>query len=235
MKKKLFSLSPRLKAVSEMISEGSTIIDVGSDHAKLPVWMLVNGKIKKAYASDISKFSVQKIEAIADKYQLSEQLTACHCDGLSGFCGNEFDTVIICGMGGETIAGILSAAKWIEDGRHDIIIQCMSSIDCLNRFLEKTSLKPVDERIIRDSGRLYTIVRLHSFKEHRNSTISLPSEHILSSSLCEEYLNRHIRIAENELSGMLSSCRSDEAQIRAAADYLNHCKELKKALHREVI
>ena len=235
MKNISFSLGERLKTVSEMVAPNSTIIDVGSDHAKLPVKMLLEDKIKKAYATDISQYSVEKIETIAKKYELSDKIVARQCDGLDGFDGTEFDTVIICGMGGETISHILSNAKWINDCKHDIIIQSMSSFDCLNKFLQNSNLKVVDEKIICDAGRIYSVVKLHGEEQHKNNSITLPSDFILSSNLCEKYLDRYIRITSSELNGILSVENKDCDKAKELSEYLSHYKTLKSKLHKEVV
>ena len=46
----------------------------------------------------------------------SEAVIADLCDGLTGLSPEDADTLILAGMGGETIAGILEAAPWARSG-----------------------------------------------------------------------------------------------------------------------
>ena len=48
-------LDKRLSAVSGFVS-GKTLLDVGTDHAKLPVWLILENRIDYAYASELKPF-----------------------------------------------------------------------------------------------------------------------------------------------------------------------------------
>ena len=51
---KFFKPDPRLSAVGELV-RGRFLIDVGTDHAILPIYLCLAGKIDSAIASDIRK------------------------------------------------------------------------------------------------------------------------------------------------------------------------------------
>lgn len=218
----IFSPGKRLLKVSEYIGSSDAIIDVGSDHGRLPAWLLLNGKIKKAYASDISSASVAKINALARRFGLENSLFGVRCDGLSAFSGAEADTVTICGMGGETIVHILQNAPWILEGNHRIILQCMSSFDVINDFLHRCSLKVIDEAVVKDTGRLYDILMLKGQFGHKNPEITVPSRHIVSDEFAGEYIKRLIRIEEAQLNGMLHSPVQNFEAIRRTRLRLEH-------------
>ena len=50
----LFQLGPRLALCAALVRLGSSLCDVGTDHAYLPIWLLKAGKISRALACDIN-------------------------------------------------------------------------------------------------------------------------------------------------------------------------------------
>ena len=54
----MFELSSRLKAVASLVRKGSSLADIGCDHGYLPVYLVMNGIIENAVASDCYSGSV---------------------------------------------------------------------------------------------------------------------------------------------------------------------------------
>ena len=48
-------LSPRLAAIAAQVPQGSRLADIGTDHAYLPVALLLDGIIPSAVASDVNR------------------------------------------------------------------------------------------------------------------------------------------------------------------------------------
>ncbi len=48
-------LSKRLQAVAELVSNGVTVADVGTDHGYIPIYLVESGKNKCAIAMDINR------------------------------------------------------------------------------------------------------------------------------------------------------------------------------------
>ena len=46
-------LSPRLLAIAYQVPMGARFADIGTDHARLPVWLLEHGRIPSAIAADL--------------------------------------------------------------------------------------------------------------------------------------------------------------------------------------
>ena len=120
-------LTPRLQAVAGLVPRGARLADVGTDHAYLPASLLQQGVIDTAVAADLRPGPLDRARATAERYGLTEQISFRLCDGLSGILPEEADTVVIAGMGGETIAAILSAAPWVREEGKRLILQPMSA------------------------------------------------------------------------------------------------------------
>ena len=99
----------------------------GTDHAYLPAWLLQNGRIPSAIASDVREGPLSRARATARACGCFERMSFRLCDGLSGIAPEEVDALVIAGMGGETIANILEAAPWVKGKNFPIILQPMST------------------------------------------------------------------------------------------------------------
>ena len=108
---KRIALQPRLRLLAEMTPPGGRLADIGTDHGYLPVWLLQEGRIPSAIASDVGAEPLEHARRTAEEYE-TQGLDFRLCDGLSGIEPAETDTVVIAGMGGETIRDILRAAPW---------------------------------------------------------------------------------------------------------------------------
>ena len=57
---KPLDLTPRLAAVAAQVPQGARLADVGTDHAYLPVWLLLAGRIVGAVATDVNQGPMQR-------------------------------------------------------------------------------------------------------------------------------------------------------------------------------
>ena len=111
-------LPPRLQKLADWVPEGAQLADVGTDHAYLPVWLTLHGRVTSAIASDLRKGPLDRARETGRTWGVEDRLDFRLGNGLAGICPNEADTIVIAGMGGENIAAILAAAPWTADGRH---------------------------------------------------------------------------------------------------------------------
>ena len=68
--------------------------------------------------------------------------------------------MVIAGMGGETIASILSAAPWTKDGQHTLLLQPMTRSAQLRRFLMENGYAITREALVRDRGTIYPVMEV---------------------------------------------------------------------------
>lgn len=183
---KAVNLSPRLKTIASLVPTGSVVVDVGTDHAYIPAWLLINGVVKKCFATDINS---GPLELAARNLSAAGVLDACElilCDGLAG-CGEHCaDTVIIAGMGGDNIAGILERAPWTKHNCA-LILQPMSKAERLRRWLCVNGFSITSEQLVRDSGKIYPILTAKFLSEK------------CSMSEAELYIGRLDLVAGEEL------------------------------------
>ena len=151
------TLQPRLQAIADLVPRGTRLTDVGTDHGYLPVWLLRRGRIASAIASDIVPGPLDHARRTAALYLPEGDIRFRLCDGLKGIGPEETDTVVIAGMGGETIAHILAEAPWTRAGK-GLLLQPMSKAEVLRRWLTGAGYTVVREVLVRDKGILYPIL-----------------------------------------------------------------------------
>lgn len=154
--KRPFSLSPRLMAAAELVPAGSRLADIGTDHGRFPVWLIQRGRVEHAIATDLREKPLSRARDLAEKWQVSDRVELRLCNGLSTIRPQEVDVVTITGMGGETIADILAAARW--NGGHTYILQPMTGLDGLRRYLSGNGYVICREVLAEEGGTLYLVL-----------------------------------------------------------------------------
>lgn len=147
-------LSERLSAVAGLVKKDSAIADVGTDHGYIPVYLYKAGIIKSAVAADVNEKPLASCKALVVQEGLSDVIKTRLSNGLDNILPDEYDTVIIAGMGGELIADILSRAE-IEN-KH-IILNPMTHPEIARKFLYDNGFDIINDLIIKDGRHYYSV------------------------------------------------------------------------------
>ena len=149
----------RLLCAASMVRAGGTLADIGTDHAHLPVWLIQNGICEKAIAADIGEGPAASARRTVQEAGLSACIEVRVGDGLSVLSPEEATEIVIAGMGGETIAEILSAAPWLKDGKNRrLVLQPMTKTVELREWLYQNGFTIEEEHLIRDGRHLYCVM-----------------------------------------------------------------------------
>lgn len=151
-------LSKRLRAIADFVPKGAKVADIGTDHGYIPVWLAQNHLADMIAAADINRGPLDHAKETAERYGVYDRIRFALCSGLEFECSNEYDTVIIAGMGGELIASILEAAPWTNQKETTLILQPNSRIPHLVRWLTTNHYTIVDVSLVKDAGKLYQIL-----------------------------------------------------------------------------
>ena len=196
-------LTPRLKTIADMV-EYSTMADIGTDHGKIPVYLVKNNICSLAAACDINEGPVSACIKNIDKYGLSEKISPRLADGLKGIKAGEFQTIIIAGMGGELISRIINDSLEIAKYAEELILQPMTGAEKLKTYLAETGFKILDEKLATEKDKIYLITKVKfdkpyniSFREKYVSNAILNSE----SELLKEYIRKILKNLNDKLKG----------------------------------
>jgi len=153
----MIKLSKRLKAIVDEIPYGAAVIDVGTDHGLIPVFLALNSRASAVAASDIHPDPLQKAVILAEEKEVSDKIRFSVCDGLAAFTSADADCVVIAGMGGEVMVHILSEAPWTRDNTI-LILQPQTKADALRFWLTQNGYRILREKLVEDAGRIYPVL-----------------------------------------------------------------------------
>lgn len=158
---KHLELTPRLRLLADWVPQGAKFADIGTDHAYLPVWLTLEGRLQHAIASDLRKGPLERARATGEVYG-AENIDYRLANGLADVAPEEADVIAIAGMGGETIAAILSAAPWTADGHHTLLLQPMTKDHELRRYLAEHNYCITREALVYDRGTIYPVMEVRA-------------------------------------------------------------------------
>ncbi len=151
-------LSSRLKAIADLVPDCERVLDIGTDHAFLPIELLLCGRCKKGVAIDIRPGPL----AIASRHirtaGLSDRIAACQNDGLQNIMLTADDVVVMAGLGGYEMMRILGEQPC---QCRSIILQPMKSLPELRIWLCQHGYSIDQEKLVIEEKHSYVILRCH--------------------------------------------------------------------------
>ena len=206
-------LSNRLSAITDYVSPEDKIIDIGCDHALLDIY-IANEMGKRLIASDIHEGAVNNAAKNIEKYEALSMVDLRLGNGLNVVNPEEINTIIIAGMGYNTIKDILSNSEKMTNV-NKIIVQSNTDVIKLRKFVislgfminrerlefikgeEKYSYEEIyfGPRILENKDELFKEYYTKKLLKYENLLLQLPG-HELRSMLHHKKL---IRIIKKEL------------------------------------
>lgn len=152
-------ISKRLELVASFVSQGAILLDVGSDHAYLPIELVERGQIKSAIAGEVVEGPYQSVVKNVEAHGLKEKIQVRLANGLAAFEETDQVSVItIAGMGGRLIARILEEGLGKLANVERLILQPNNREDDLRIWLQDHGFQIVAESILEEAGKFYEIL-----------------------------------------------------------------------------
>ncbi|MBQ7034762.1 MAG: SAM-dependent methyltransferase [Clostridia bacterium] len=215
-------LDARLQAVLSLIPAGSTLLDIGTDHCKLPAEGLLCGKLSEAFAADIRQGPLDAAARQLASLGLFGKIPLYLSDGLKEIpldVLEQVTTVAVAGMGGEVTEQILKNAPiepicWV--------LQPMSAIYELLDFLAAEGYEIADGKLAQDGEKFYRIFQVQK--------TGIPYEPdyfsmIAKDPLYRPYLQKEQARLEQALAGLRSARIPDEKRIAEAETLLSKIRK----------
>ena len=158
--------------------------DVGTDHAYLPCYAVANGIAKKAYAGDNKPGPLQNARENIRELGLEGKVIPVLADGI-GETEDPIDTVVISGLGPDTVLQILSQNQ--DRGVRQWVVQSNKGWEQIRSFISEHRYTILKERCVKD-GYYYQIIVFSQEDHDPYSEEEILLGPLLSKSIEEEYV-----------------------------------------------
>ena len=152
-------ISKRLELVASFVPQGAILLDVGSDHAYLPIDLVEKDLIERAMAGEVVEGPYQSAVKNVEAHGLKEKIQVRLANGLAAFeDADQVSVITISGMGGRLIARILEEGLDKLANVERLILQPNNREDDLRIWLQEHGFQIVAECILEEAGKFYEIL-----------------------------------------------------------------------------
>ncbi|MDO3409183.1 tRNA (adenine(22)-N(1))-methyltransferase TrmK [Saccharibacillus sp. CPCC 101409] len=151
-------LSVRLNTICDRIPAGSRLADIGSDHALLPTYAVLEGKADFAVAGEVNRGPFDAASKQVAETGLGQKVSVRLGDGLAAIEAGEVDVITIAGMGGALIVRILTEGREKLEGVRRLILQPNVGEDIVRRWLLAEGWVLTGETVLEEDGKIYEVL-----------------------------------------------------------------------------
>lgn len=151
----------RIKAIASLVDNDALVVDIGTDHAYLPIYLYENDITKNIVASDISSNALLFAKNNLEKHNLRGKIKLVVSDGFKNL-DECFDIAIISGVGTETIKKILDN----EVLPNKLILSSHKNVSDLRKYMFKIGYKIEKEIIVYENNIYYNIIKYVKGKDN---------------------------------------------------------------------
>ncbi len=219
-------LTPRLKIIADSVKGFETVADIGSDHAYLPIYLVKNGRVKSAIATDINSGPVEISKKALKNHKVEGTVSVRQGNGLEVIRQGEAEVIVIAGMGGILIRDILDKSIKVAESAKLLILQPMKDSDKVRRWLFDHGFDITDEELVKEQDKIYEVIWAKPVAAAKTSErIMLIGDKIIEKKhpLAAEYINKKTRELEKVIAALevmdVESCRERIEECRILLNY----------------
>ena len=146
-------LPDRLQTIVDLVPKNSKVIDIGTDHAYVPIYLYLNNITTYITATDISSNVLKQSYSNLKKYNLEDKIKLIQSNGFKNVL-EPFDLAVIAGMGTHTIIDILKTKNLPKT----LIISSNNDHHILREYLNSINYTLSKEIAILDHNKYYLIM-----------------------------------------------------------------------------
>lgn len=149
------SIPARLECLVRWVPPGTAVADVGSGHGLLPIYLVQKGIARRAVATENRPGPWVAVRRAVEEAGLTHLIEVRLGDGLQALRPGEEEVIILAGLGGGTMARILSVSRAVAEAAHRLILQPVDAPERVRSWLLAAGWDLVSEELVCQRGRVY--------------------------------------------------------------------------------
>lgn len=151
-------LPVRLAAVASLVPPGARVADIGCDHGLLALHLAGSGRCSFCVATEIDDAAIARSRRPPEGAEWASRLAWRVGDGLQAIAPEDrVDTIVLAGLGGATIARLLSTPRLALIGPNRLVVQPQTDTAGVRRWFVDHGWALIAETIVRERGRYHEI------------------------------------------------------------------------------
>lgn len=168
----MINISHRLKAIADLIEDHTKVVDVGCDHGLLSIYLYQTKKDISVIATDINEKALNNAINNIKANHLEDKIITLISNGLENVSEQDFDTVLLAGMGSLTMIGILNRSKTKLKNTKTIIVQSNTNLELLRLSITRLGFHITEEKILQEKNIYYTIIKfVKGYQKYRKKEL----------------------------------------------------------------
>lgn len=161
----MIKLTNRLMAIAKEVKPCNTVVDIGTDHGYIPVYLVQNNICENAIACDVNIGPLKSCKFLVESLSLEDKIKCVLSDGFENIKGN-FDCAVMAGMGGELISDILTKSNMDNLKNCNLVINPMTHSEHVRKWLYTNGFSIDNDVVIPDLKHHYNIISAHFTGEY---------------------------------------------------------------------
>ena len=162
----MIQLSKRLKAIHDLTPNG-VAIDVGADHGQLIISLVLDGIVHHGYAVENKKGPYERMVKAINASKVKDKITPIFSSGIKDM-PKDVKTVIIAGMGGQTIVNILKDDQEKLLDVKNLLVDSHGAFSFVREEISNLGFYIKDEQMVYEDEIFYEIMLCEKGHEEYN-------------------------------------------------------------------
>lgn len=158
-------LSARMRALTDMVTAGNRVCDVGCDHGFVSIYLVQQGISPRVLAIDVRQGPLSRAQEHIRQQGLEAYIETRLSDGVTALEIGEADTVICAGMGGRLMQRILEEGREKLEVIGELILQPQSEVPAFRAYLRQAGYVTLAENMVYEDGKYYPMMKVTAGKQ----------------------------------------------------------------------